>query len=129
MYLIIRICSILWALWGVILLSMGLSIVAKTTDIQYYKATSIVIVTIIFVLSAIMYFISFKIQRRKKYKQLHNDLIKSLVKHKYKTSLVKFAERNEVTIEFAQKYIDSILKNFHGMLDIDENGMIIYCRK
>lgn len=126
---IIKICALLWSIWGVILLSIGLGIVANTTELLYTKIISIFIVIIIFTLSLTMYFSSLKIKKRKKYKQLHVDLIKMLIKHKYKTSLIKFAERNEVQLEFAQKYIDSILKYFNGMLDIDEGGMIIYSNK
>jgi hypothetical protein len=126
MGIVIKICSILWSLAGAILLALSVSVVARTQELVNFRLYSLATVIIIFALSVFMYFVSLKIQKRKKYRRLHSSLMFMLPKQKYKVSLARFAEKNEVEFEFAQKYVDSILKHFHGRLDINDNGMIMY---
>lgn len=108
------------------LLGSGISIKVNAPEVLQIKIWIIVASVTSAILSFLMYYASQKSKRRSTYIKLNKNLIKYMMRNKFKYPLLIFAERNEVPIHVAQGFIDHIIKHFKGRLDINAEGFIVY---
>jgi hypothetical protein len=126
MSIVLKISAILWFISGILLLSLSFSLRGGGSMFITVKYSSLVIELIMIALSVYMFLVSRKAGVRKLYKKLERSLINMLIEKKYRIPLILFAEKNNVKINDAVKFLDMLIVHFEGRLDISHGGDINY---
>jgi GTPase involved in cell partitioning and DNA repair len=74
----------------------------------------------------IFYIASLRERRRNKNRKLRKSLLSYFKRFDYVVPLVDFAEKNNVKVSDAQKFIDMLIEHYRSKLDINEQGIIVY---